>query len=762
MLTGSIPAQGEAVGKMIRVLILEDDDELRAVLVSVLRKEGYEVVAVSSGEEAVDRAIAEAFDLVVADIKMEGMDGLEALERMREHNPEQRSLVVSGYSTEADSIRAIRMGVGDYLKKPFSRQDFLQAVRRLVAQKREEQNRLQSERSITQTLLWAMETLARSLGVDRAGAEAHRIANQLQMAPEAAERARLVALMAAVEKFPGVTLPAEAPPSIQRILRQVTENWDGSGVPDGLQGTEISLEARVVAVTLADDFEPGRYDPSVWEARENPEVTPSAASDHGKRRRGLISLARALEDAGNVEGARRALEEVALEQAPTRECVEAMAALARIDARKGLVKDALEYSFRSLQLAEQVGPGLMAAALMESGLLLAGMNDSELARTLLTRSARRSVELNEPLGAARATLALAALGDPVDEVEEHLEVLLRPEHMGELAASARWLVPFALERTLPEPLLARLVSELPREVGRALPRLSTGARATVARLTSAPELLERLKVDSESAVRQAATHATVDEGPPLLRVLSMGPLEVYRGEELIDGQWRTQKVKFLFAFLASERGRPVSEDKLLEMFWPDVEDLDKGKQNLYWTISTLRSKLRPAGDKKLDYVVRYQNTLALNRSLPRWHDLEELEDLLDLGARPDAIPDPGKLRRVLELYRGPYLEGCYMDWADLIRTRVERKALALGLRVARWANEQTRFQEGLEFAHLATTLDPCCQDAHHLAMEALIGLGRSEEAVRQFTLCERTLRRELGMEPNLALLHTRQRALMNL
>ena len=79
-----------------KVLVLEDDPELRETLAELLEEEGYTVVAVSRGEEAVQQASRQAFDLIVSDIRMDGMDGLEAIDQASKLQPSMGSLVVSG------------------------------------------------------------------------------------------------------------------------------------------------------------------------------------------------------------------------------------------------------------------------------------------------------------------------------------------------------------------------------------------------------------------------------------------------------------------------------------------------------------------------------------------------------------------------------------------------------------------------------------------------------------------------------------------
>ena len=108
-------------------------------------------------------------------------------------------------------------------------------------------------------------------------------------------------------------------------------------------------------------------------------------------------------------------------------------------------------------------------------------------------------------------------------------------------------------------------------------------------------MIEGLESDPELALREAiaSVKAKQDGGPrtQILRVHSFGPLELVSGGEVApESLWKTRKIKFLFAYLASRWGRPVSEDHIIEAFWP--KDNIKNKNNLYWGTTTLRSALR--------------------------------------------------------------------------------------------------------------------------------------------------------------------------
>lgn len=122
-----------------KILVLEDDPELRLMLAEVLGDEGYDVTTAGAGEEAVALAANQVFDLLVTDVRMPGVDGLEALQQLRSHQPNLESLVVSGYTTEAETLRALQLNVGGYLKKPFSLNDLLHRVRQLLSDRARQQ-----------------------------------------------------------------------------------------------------------------------------------------------------------------------------------------------------------------------------------------------------------------------------------------------------------------------------------------------------------------------------------------------------------------------------------------------------------------------------------------------------------------------------------------------------------------------------------------------------------------------------------------------
>ncbi len=114
---------------MPRVLIAEDDEGIRLPLVRALEREGYEVDAVADGLEAVALATADHHDLLVLDIGLPGLDGLEVCRRVRETRPDVAVLFLTAQSGELDAVAGLDAGGDDYVTKPFRLAELLARVR---------------------------------------------------------------------------------------------------------------------------------------------------------------------------------------------------------------------------------------------------------------------------------------------------------------------------------------------------------------------------------------------------------------------------------------------------------------------------------------------------------------------------------------------------------------------------------------------------------------------------------------------------------
>jgi two-component system response regulator PilR (NtrC family) len=114
------------------ILVVEDDSELRPLLTSVLEDEGYEVVDTPSGEGALEQAKQRSFDLVVTDVRMEGIDGLQLAEALRRALPQIPIIIITGFASDDAPVRAIKQDAFDYIYKPFELADFLGSVQQAL------------------------------------------------------------------------------------------------------------------------------------------------------------------------------------------------------------------------------------------------------------------------------------------------------------------------------------------------------------------------------------------------------------------------------------------------------------------------------------------------------------------------------------------------------------------------------------------------------------------------------------------------------
>ena len=138
-----------------QVLVLEDDPNMRELIQDLMADEGYQVVSAARGEEAVKLATQSRLDLIVFDIRMEGIDGLQALARIQEGGGwDIPSLAITGFAGDDDPIRAMRMGVGAYLRKPFQPEQLLEAAARLIETSRRKLLDQQSTHSLREVLRW--------------------------------------------------------------------------------------------------------------------------------------------------------------------------------------------------------------------------------------------------------------------------------------------------------------------------------------------------------------------------------------------------------------------------------------------------------------------------------------------------------------------------------------------------------------------------------------------------------------------------------
>src|SRR5262249_37558279 len=114
------------------ILVVDDSKAMREMLDRSLAAEGYQVATAQSGEEAVSRLGAEEFDVIVTDLVMPGLGGLEVLDRARLLGLRAAVILMTAHASLNTAIAALRGGACDYLEKPFALADLSVLVRRLL------------------------------------------------------------------------------------------------------------------------------------------------------------------------------------------------------------------------------------------------------------------------------------------------------------------------------------------------------------------------------------------------------------------------------------------------------------------------------------------------------------------------------------------------------------------------------------------------------------------------------------------------------
>ena len=118
------------------ILIVDDEAGVRSSLAGVLRDEGYAVEAVATGEACLDRLTRGGVDLIVLDVWLPGMDGLDTLARLRERHVDAQVVLISGHGNIESAVRAIKLGAFDFVEKPLSLDKTVLVIRNALRQRR--------------------------------------------------------------------------------------------------------------------------------------------------------------------------------------------------------------------------------------------------------------------------------------------------------------------------------------------------------------------------------------------------------------------------------------------------------------------------------------------------------------------------------------------------------------------------------------------------------------------------------------------------
>lgn len=291
-----------------RILIVDDEEMICDMLSRRLIKEGYSCVTAHSGREALTHFYKNAFSLIISDIKMPEMNGIELLKKVKAMHPKMIVIIVTAYPEIDMAVEAMRVGAYDFIIKPADLDLVLLSVRRALEKKRLEEEvelyhknleRLVEERTVKlqqayRTLkkahLDSVKVLAEAIDAkdpytrghsDRVRRMSLQIATSLGFSEERVEALEYGALLHDIGKI-GIkdeilqkpeALSPEEYQTIQEhpmigvkivegieffkdkmlMIRNHHEHYNGRGYPDGLVGEAIPLEARIIAVPDAFD-----------------------------------------------------------------------------------------------------------------------------------------------------------------------------------------------------------------------------------------------------------------------------------------------------------------------------------------------------------------------------------------------------------------------------------------------------------------------------------------------------------------------------
>ncbi|GEM_PF-340202 len=273
---------------MKRILVIDDDELFLTTLERVLKKSNFEVKTAQNGFQALEIVKSEQFDLIISDVRMPGMDGIATLNSIQTHSPMSRKIVVTGFASDTAPIQAIKLGVDDYLKKPFEMQEFMDAVRRSLSRSDEMMRNEAFSTEIQRKYNRLLQDLIVSVEKDdchfhdhakKVSASALKIGRKLGFTDDRLEMMKLAAMLhdigmisiketvleksepleeqerALIRKAPLVVRELigeiEGLRQVLPIIYHIHESVDGTGYPDGITSAEIPLESRIIAVAEA-------------------------------------------------------------------------------------------------------------------------------------------------------------------------------------------------------------------------------------------------------------------------------------------------------------------------------------------------------------------------------------------------------------------------------------------------------------------------------------------------------------------------------
>lgn len=122
-----------------KILVIDDEEIVRRSCSRTLSPLGYDVSLTQSSLDGLKMIDNEEFDLVLTDIKMPDMDGIEVLKQVREKFPEMKVIIMTGYQTVENAVKSVQLGAFDYIEKPFSPDELISSVSKALGRTKGDQ-----------------------------------------------------------------------------------------------------------------------------------------------------------------------------------------------------------------------------------------------------------------------------------------------------------------------------------------------------------------------------------------------------------------------------------------------------------------------------------------------------------------------------------------------------------------------------------------------------------------------------------------------
>jgi putative nucleotidyltransferase with HDIG domain len=269
----------------LSVLYVEDDALVRSQLSHFLERRVKQLVVAENGREGLEAFHAGHHDIVITDIKMPEMDGLQMAEKIKADSRDIPIIVITAYSDRDYLIRAIELGVNRYVTKPIDPDALVESIYRAVEVRYQQQEVDRANKRVRETLEQTVMAMARAIELRDPYTDGHQkrvallataIAEDMGLPADRVDGIRLGALVHDVGKIqvpteilskPGVLRDVERNivrlhakageellgdidfpwPIVQMVLHH-HERLDGSGYPDGLKGEQLTLETKIISV----------------------------------------------------------------------------------------------------------------------------------------------------------------------------------------------------------------------------------------------------------------------------------------------------------------------------------------------------------------------------------------------------------------------------------------------------------------------------------------------------------------------------------